>query len=559
MKYGYNYLLFIYIIYVFLNPTFIFCYGWHFAAIEDTNGTNCTSLKLDSNDYPHISYSSSPPYKDIKYAYYDGERWNIEVIEHYNMYGGGALLCLNSNDNPHIIYSIGDEDAIKYACYDGKKWIKEIVYVNEDCGATSIALDSNERPHVTIVDYKNTSLIYAYFDGNKWNIETVDYKGNVGQYSSLAIDSKDSPHISYSDESSYNLKYAYFDGTKWNIETVDDDNYVGRFTSIAIDSKDRPHISYLGNDGLRYAYWNGRSWVIKVVDNEYGAGGFTSLALDSQDRPHISYRVDKEWPNPDILRYAYYDGYKWHIINVDSYEYCSVFTSLALDSNEYPHISYYKGVEIYYAYFEGPYPGIDLTSFTAKPNNDTITLNWSVSTDEDISGFNLYRRFSTPTGVSPVREIAQSPLQSGENYVWTKVNTSLITGTNPYSYTDRNVMPETSYEYKLEAVTNDTSEMLGTTECTSEKGTPESFDITSIYPCPASDRIRIDVVIPEQADIDISIYDITGRKVATVASGLYNSGEYTLTSDVSGLKNGVYILRMNSDGFSASKNFTVAR
>ncbi|MGQ9706396.1 MAG: T9SS type A sorting domain-containing protein [bacterium] len=52
---------------------------------------------------------------------------------------------------------------------------------------------------------------------------------------------------------------------------------------------------------------------------------------------------------------------------------------------------------------------------------------------------------------------------------------------------------------------------------------------------------------------------MTGRKVNTVSSGLYNPGEYTLTSDVSGLTNGVYIIRMTTDGFSGSKRFVIAR
>jgi len=575
MKYGYKYFLFIFIIYMFINQSFIFSYGWHIDKVDEPNGGTWTSLELDSNNYPHISYYAPSPYKEVRYAYYNGEKWNIEVVEHFNLGGGDSFLALDKNDNPHISYISDDENAIKYAFYDGQKWNKEIVYIKEDyCPCeTSLALDLNNRPHISFYDLEYSALMYAYFDGTKWNIETVDYKGNVGQYSSLALDSKDHPHISYDDESNRHLKYAYFDGTKWNIEVVDN-NKCGRCTSFAIDSNDRPHISYSGYNNydpeLRYAYWNGRSWVIKVVDNEWGAGGWTSIVIDSNDRPNISYSVNNDWPVPDKLRYAYYDGYKWHFIIVDNYEYSLSSTSLALDSNEYPHISYYSGCILYYAYYEGPYPGIDLTSFSATPYNNAITLNWSVTTDEDISGFDLYCRIATPIIVSPVREIAQSPTsptsagedtypRTDDNTQWTKVNTSLITGTNPYTYTDRDIMPETAYEYKLEAVISDKNDTLGTTQVTSGNSTPSSFEITRIYPTPASSQINIDVIIPSQADIDIGIYDITGRKVATVVSGLYNAGEYTLTSDISGLTNGAYIVRMTAEGLSASKNFVVAR
>ena len=255
-------------------------------------------------------------------------------------------------------------------------------------------------------------------------------------------------------------------------------------------------------------------------------------------------------------------------------------TYINVDSSYYLDIRYYYFPNLKYALY-GPSVGIYLTSFSAKPvwygsclQLLSIVLNWSISTDEDIIGFNLYRRVATPhTNSNPVREnsysptcspapvgeIAKSPPNPDNDYVWTKVNTSLITGTNPYSYTDKNVLPDTNYEYKLEAVVSDRQETLGTTECTSGKGTPGSFEIARIYPTPADDRISIDVIIPEQADVEITIYDITGRKVLVVASGLYSPGEYTLTSDITGLTDGVYIVKMTAGRLSASKRFVVAK
>jgi len=167
---------------------------------------------------------------------------------------------------------------------------------------------------------------------------------------------------------------------------------------------------------------------------------------------------------------------------------------------------------------------------------------------------------SNPISIIPtVREIAHSPLQMDDNAQWTKVNTTLIIGTNPYSYTDRDVMPETKYEYILEAVVSDRNEMLGTTSLNSGNGKPESFDIVRVYPTPADYKISIDIVISEQSNIDISIYDIAGRRLDTIESGQYNDGEHTIIGDVSGLSDGVYIVMMTSEGFTASKRFVITR
>jgi len=563
---------FIYIILILLYSSVISSPKWYIEVVDNTYCVgDYSSLKLDSNDYPHISYWDYG-YKVLRYAYFDGSKWNIEVVDRAGQVD--TSLALDSKGRPHIAYGgeSGGVGGLKYAYFDGNSW--NIIFVDNTAIADyglSLALDSKDNPHIAYYNpaSEKRDLKYAYFDGKRWKIETVDSNGDVGQYSSIAVDSKDHPHISYDDETNWHLKYAYFDGTKWNIETVD---FSGRYTSIDIDKEDNPHISYMGGHSVKYAYHSLGKWFIISLNDE---GGFTSLSLDSKDHPHISYFKDQDYPYKDKqLKHAYFDGANWYIEIVDcSPNYVQADSSIDIDSKDFPHISYACDFQLKYARY-GYGVGIDLTSFTAKPNNDAITLNWTISTDEEISGFNLYRRVATPhTNSNPVREnsysptcspapvgeIATFPLQTDDNSHWTKVNTSLITGTNPYSFTDRDITPNTNYEYKLEAVVSDKNETLGTTECTSGKGTPGSFDITRIYPTPASSQISIDVIIPEQSDIDIAIYDITGRRVATVVSGLYNSGEYTITSDVSGLSDGVYIVRMTGEDLSASKSFVIAK
>ena len=136
-----------------------------------------------------------------------------------------------------------------------------------------------------------------------WQIETVDGPDVVGIYTSLALDSSGYPHISYIDESNMNLKYAFWNGSSWEIETVDHFSGIvllGSFTSLALDSSGNPHISYHYHwyydlkyvpfdSNLRYAFWNGSSWEIETVDGPGDVGRYSSLALDSSGYPHISY------------------------------------------------------------------------------------------------------------------------------------------------------------------------------------------------------------------------------------------------------------------------------
>jgi len=544
---------------------------WYIECVDNTQYVgDFISTKIDKNNYPHISYSEYGSYYDaLRYAYFDGSKWNIEIVDNNGDLDGYTSIAIDSKGNPHIAYqnTLNNNEGVRYAYFNGSKWN----ITNVDNGplmgnGISLDLDSKEYPHITYCDWngKNEDLKYAYFDGSEWHIEKVDTEGRVGLSTSIAIDSKDHVHISYYDETNDDLKYAFFDGSKWIITRVDTEGSVGWGSSIVIDSYNKPHIAYadITNDFIKYAYWDGRSWIISKVDDSDG-GGLPSLDLDSKDLPHISYIYWVDYDPNEKLKYVYNNGSKWVTSVVDVSSGPISYQSLDLDKSYFPHIAYEKFDNLYYARY-GYGVGIDLTLFTAMPHNGAITLNWSVSTDEDISGFNLYRRILPPGAIhklplqnTHVGEIHESP--SSAEGEWTKVNTSLITGTNPYSYTDRDIAPETTYEYKLDAVVSDRYDTLGTTSATSGNGTPASFNITKVYPTPASSQINIDVVIPEQSDIDIGIYDISGRRVSTIASGLYNQGEYTLTCYISGLINGVYIIRMTTGELSASKNFVIAR
>ena len=72
-----------------------------------------------------------------------------------------------------------------------------------------------------------------------------------------------------------------------------------------------------------------------------------SLALDSKDNPHITY-----WNNfENKLKYAYYDENGWHIEIALTED--GSYSQLVIDNSDHPHISFEKGGsgdwDLYYA------------------------------------------------------------------------------------------------------------------------------------------------------------------------------------------------------------------
>jgi hypothetical protein len=68
----------------------------------------------------------------------------------------------------------------------------------------------------------------------------------------------------------------------------------------------------------------------------------------------------------------------------------------------------------------------------------------------------------------------------------------------------------------------------------------------SVYPVPFEDHANINFTLKRAADIDISIFNMIGKRVASVEHGLYPAGDHTISWNGKNLKTGMYILRMNT-------------
>ncbi|MEW5800471.1 MAG: chitobiase/beta-hexosaminidase C-terminal domain-containing protein [bacterium] len=128
----------------------------------------------------------------------------------------------------------------------------------------------------------------------------------------------------------------------WTIESVDAPKYFEQMSprSIAIEkTTNRPHIAY-GGDHLYHAYYDGTQWRYEIIDNSPSVGKYASIAIDSNNKVHISYY---DYVNRS-LKYATNLSGSWVISEIDSYADAGLGCSIALDSNDKVHISYMNWV-----------------------------------------------------------------------------------------------------------------------------------------------------------------------------------------------------------------------
>jgi hypothetical protein len=306
---------------------------WDLQTVDDCDVWDC-DIALDSNGYPHISYSTfAPGDNSLHYARWTGTAWATEMVD--DEPARANSLALDSNGYPHISYGTfapGD-NSLHYAHWTGTAWVKETLDERDvwDC---EIALDSNGYPHISYTLADSAFLQYAHWTGTAWETETVDEGPALP--TSIALDSNNRPHISYATFPPLSLHYARWTGTAWAKEMVDAVDV--NSTSIALDSNGYPHISYTtgGFGSLHYAHWTGTAWDIQTVDESDNLHS-ASIALDSSGYPHISYAS----VSFDSLYYAHWTGTAWETETVDTRDVGP--TSIALDSSDYPHISYATG------------------------------------------------------------------------------------------------------------------------------------------------------------------------------------------------------------------------
>jgi len=133
----------------------------------------------------------------------------------------------------------------------------------------------------------------------------------------------------------------------WDIQRVEDVHHLhekmGDHAAV-YDSGGTLHVAY-GGDHLYYARCTGGSCVVATVDSSDYVGLYASLALDSQNHPHIAYYDVglSDSCNDEKVKYAAWDGSQWHIQVV--VEGClGKYPSIAVDGDDIPHISYFDEV-----------------------------------------------------------------------------------------------------------------------------------------------------------------------------------------------------------------------
>lgn len=170
--------------------------------------------------------------------------------------------------------------------------------------------------------------------------------------------------------------------------------------------------------------------------------------------------------------------------------------------------------------------------FDAALEGDGVRLTWSAEPSSEVVGFNVYR------GVNP-------------EVISERVNESLIAlgSGGDFALEDEPGISGTVW-YRLAAVSRGGEEVLSSVTSVTVNALPTafSFRLAGANPFRASAGTTLAFALPVASPVRLTLYDVAGRKVATLVDGMKDAGTHTVSLSLAGrtLPAGGYVARFEA-------------
>jgi hypothetical protein len=187
---------------------------------------------------------------------------------------------------------------------------------------------------------------------------------------------------------------------------------------------------------------------------------------------------------------------------------------------------------------------VELTSFTAVSKNGSVELNWNTATEVNNYGFEVQR-------------------SQTQNFTWSKIGFVNGSGTSNspknYSFVDKTIS-YSSYAYRLKQIDNDNKYIYSNIiEVNAAGQIVNGFLLNQNYPNPFNPSSTIKYSIANAGNVKLTVYNSIGSKVATIVNEYRPAGNYSVKFNGSNIASGIYLYRLESGNYSATKKFILMK
>lgn len=184
---------------------------------------------------------------------------------------------------------------------------------------------------------------------------------------------------------------------------------------------------------------------------------------------------------------------------------------------------------------------VELSSFTASFNRSIVNLNWETKTEVNNYGFEVER--------------------ASNNQVWEKIGFVSGSGNSnspkAYSYTDKTASSG-KYTYRLKQIDTD-GDYSYSKEAEVDLGRPAAYSLEQNYPNPFNPTTKISYQIPVQSAVQIDVFNSIGEKVAALVNEVKEPGYYEVEFNAENLSSGIYMYKIQSGKYTATKKMILLK
>ncbi|OGU81886.1 MAG: hypothetical protein A2254_14380 [Ignavibacteria bacterium RIFOXYA2_FULL_35_9] len=185
---------------------------------------------------------------------------------------------------------------------------------------------------------------------------------------------------------------------------------------------------------------------------------------------------------------------------------------------------------------------VELVSFNASANGSEVNLAWTTATELNNSGFSIERK---------------SASNKWESIGFVKGN-GTTTAANNYSFTDKNILSQTVYSYRLKQLDFDGSYSYSKVVQVSTN-LISTFELKQNYPNPFNPSTQISFSLVQNGFVRLVVYNLLGQEVKTLINRNMEAGSHSITFDASDLQSGVYLYKLNAAGSTLTKKMILLR
>ena len=199
------------------------------------------------------------------------------------------------------------------------------------------------------------------------------------------------------------------------------------------------------------------------------------------------------------------------------------------------------GEGFYFDDFQLGTPNMDLevAAFNAASTEEGLLLNWRIEDASGILALDVLREDSR--GIIQINERSLEPNEAG-------------------AYLDRDAAAGESSDYYLRITENDGGmQLYGPLSAVYELPSTRVFNLAAPYPCPSAGSLTIEFELAEDSQITLSVYDLSGRRVAALVDGSLSAGRHSVEWDAAAQTEGVYFLRLTTPAGSLTRRAVISR